>query len=274
MTTKKIRQQAQTQWGCTSFPFSQTQQNWESPRQKKHLHKLENWLNLRSSGILHGAHGTGKTHFLHQLIKTLNPKEYHPLVHTHSTLRGPGLLRSLTQNLGGQATSRREDNLEQIHQKLVGLHPRWPILILEEAQNYSSESLEEIRLLSCRKSQNHFSLLLVGDHHLLARLQLGINQALLSRLSFQIQTKPLSAEESAAYLEHQLASSMIHQNPFDENAQHTLIQVANGNPRLLNQLARNSLQKACEEQSTTVTLAHVQESIEELPWLPRLQKHQ
>ena len=93
MITKKIRQQVQTQWGCTSFPFSQT-------------------------------------------------------------------------------TSRREDNLE------------------------------EIRLLSCRKSQNHFSHLLVGDHH-----------------------------------------------------------------HLLNQLARNGLQKACEEQSTTVTLAHVQESIEELPWL-------
>ena len=135
MTSKKIHQQAQSLWGCTHFPFSQTLQNWEYPRQQEQLSKLENYLSLKSSGIISGVHGTGKSHLLQQLTEKLSPKQYHVLLLTHSTLRGPGLLRVLTQLLGAEPTVRREDNLQIIQQKFEQLRPLWPILILEEAQN-------------------------------------------------------------------------------------------------------------------------------------------
>jgi hypothetical protein len=56
---------------------------------------------------------------------------------------------------------------------------RWPLLVLEEAQNFSASSLEEIGLLTCARTDTRptlpFSLLMIGDDSLLPRLQMGIN---------------------------------------------------------------------------------------------------
>jgi hypothetical protein len=71
---------------------------------------------------------------------------------------------------------------------LLELGSRWPLLVLEEAQNLSASALEEVRLLTCARTDTRapFSLLLVGDDSLLPRLQLGINRALISRLGFAL----------------------------------------------------------------------------------------
>jgi hypothetical protein len=67
-----------------------------------------------------------------------------------------------------------------------------------------------LRLLGCdrRDPQPPFSLLLVGDEQLLARLQMGINAPLLARLSFCLRLEPWTADELAGYIQARLLNHL------------------------------------------------------------------
>ena len=273
MSAKSLNTQCKRLWGASHFPFSDdAETTYRTERFTRQLEKLQHWLSLHSSGFVYGTNGVGKSYLVGQLLGELSDKEYYPLLNAHSTLRGPGLIRNLTQQLGNKATISREDNIARIHQRLLEQHPRWPVLIFDESQNLSSEALEEIRLLNCHQKggRSSFSMLLVGDQNLMPRLLLGINQPLLSRMSFSVAVATFDPEESRHYIEHRLEEAMIHKNPFDEPALSALIESAQGNARTINTLARNALRKACEANQPEVTQTTMQETIEAIPWLHKL----
>jgi hypothetical protein len=87
-------------------------------------------------------------------------------------------LRALCLKLEIQPKFRRSDNVNLITQSWKSLQPRWPLVVVEEAQNPSAVALEELRLLSCARLDSvPFSLLLVGDHSLLGKLKPGVHAA-------------------------------------------------------------------------------------------------
>ena len=275
MTARHLHEQAKRLWGASGFPFSESAKNvYNSPRFITQLEKLQHWLSLHNSGFIYGSNGVGKSYLIGQLLKELNDKEYYALLNSHSTLRGPGLIRVLTRQLGSEPTNRREDNVAHIHQRLQEQHPRWPVIILDESQNLSSETLEEIRLLNCyqKAGRSSFSVLFAGDQNLMPRLLLGVNQPLLSRMSFSLELSAFEPEQSREYIDKRLEECMIHKNPFESSALTALIESANGNPRLINALARNALQKACETNESEVTSLMMQQVIESIPWLHKLRR--
>ena len=101
---------------------------------------------------------------------------------------------------------RRGDNLIEIRKAWPQLDRIWPVLVLDEAQNFSATTLEEVRRLTCERpnTQPPFSLVLVGDEQLLPRLQMGINAPLLARLSFSLQLEPWSSADLTGYLQARL----------------------------------------------------------------------
>jgi type II secretory pathway predicted ATPase ExeA len=106
------------------------------------------------------------------LDSKLSEKQFKVLVLTHSSLSGSDLLRALSLVLEIRPKFRRSDNVAAITEAWASLGSRWPVLIVEEAQNLSAAALEELRLLSCAKLDKvPFSLVLVGDNGLLARCQ-------------------------------------------------------------------------------------------------------
>jgi general secretion pathway protein A len=120
------------------------------------------------------------------------------------------------------------------------LGSRWPLLVLEEAQNFSASALEEVRLLTCARSDTRppFSLLLIGEDPLLPRLQMGINHALISRLGFALALTRLEPAQSRDYVTARLRAVGVHSNPFEDQGLELLIQAANGLPRAITHLAR------------------------------------
>src|SRR5271166_4037635 len=72
----------------------------------------------------------------------LPEKRYKILSLAHSSLTGSDLIRSLCRQLGVQPQMRRSDNVANIHAALGQLGSRWPLLVLEEAQNFSASALE------------------------------------------------------------------------------------------------------------------------------------
>ena len=120
---------------------------------------------IGASGLLFGPNGIGKSYICGSFIEKLPEKRYKILSLAHSSLTGSDLIRALCRQLGVPPQMRRSDNVANIHAALAQLGSRWPLLVLEEAQNFSATALEEVRLLTCARTDTRppFSLLLVGD---------------------------------------------------------------------------------------------------------------
>ena len=263
-----------TLWGASRWPgFAESTVVFEQPGAQTALKRLEQMIRVRSCGLLQGPHGVGKTYLVHRLIKNLPEKKY--CIHriSHSSLMGSDLLRQCVVQCGQKPLFRRGDNFRLIDEHWKQIHPLWPLLIVEEAQNLPAQSLEELRLMSCTSTDTRppFSLLLVGDQDLLPRLELGVNRALISRLGFCISLKPWEETALENYLESRLEEVGIHSNPFEEAAIKLLVAASNGSPRNLNTLLQRSMENAAMEQRHEIKTTDIHAAIDTLPWMVRPQ---
>jgi len=264
-------------WGASGVPFcAGAKPAFGHPDFEALSAKISQLCAIGSSGVLHGPNGSGKSYLINYLLESkLSEKQFKVLVLTHSSLTGSDLLRALCFALEIRPKFRRSDNVATITEAWKSLGSRWPVLIVEEAQNLSAAALEELRLLSCAKLDKvPFSLVLVGDNALLASLKLGVHAPLRSRLGYCLQLGPLNSQQSRQYLEHGLRSASIHSSPFQPEAMELLIQAGGGLPRTINHLAQRSMEAAAAQSSVDVSAAHVQAGIDRLPWLVNLLQEQ
>lgn len=262
-----------TLWGASQLPFAQeVSKPFASPAFTELATRLKQLVAVRACGLVHGPNGVGKSLAVEHFRRSLPDKRFKTILISHSSLSGSDLLRVLCSELGHSPRMRRGDNLREIRQAWKELERLWPVLVLEEAQNFSATALEEIRLLSCDRHQGQlpFSLLLVGDTHLLPRLQMGIHAPLLARLGFSLCVKPLPPQQAHSYVQARLEEAGIHSNPFEDAALQLLIQAANGVPRSINHLAQRAMETAAEQDSSTVKADHIHRAIELLPWIAKL----
>jgi type II secretory pathway predicted ATPase ExeA len=260
-------------WGASAMPFgAAVREPYAGAGYASVLARLQQLAGVRAHGLLWGVNGVGKSLLVQQWRASLSPKQYRVWSVTHTSLSGGDLLRHLAHQAGRTPHMWRSDNVRLLQQVWSEGAPLWPVLVIEEAQNLSVAALEEVRLLSCASpdTQSPFSLLLVGDETLLPRLSLGIHRALLSRLGFALELRPLDRAEALAYLENRLRQVAIVSNPLEPPAQELIVQTAQGRPRVLNHLAQRAFEEALLDQSRLVTAAHAQRALDRLPWLARL----
>lgn len=261
-----------TLWGAARWPgLADSGVVLAHPAWQESLRRLDQLAAVRSSGILHGVHGIGKSTLLHRWTDRLSPKQYRVLRVAHSSLMGSDLLRHLVRLGGKHPSYRRGDNVLLLAELWKEWTPAWPILIVEEAQDINAAALEELRLLTCARSDATppFSLVLCGDNELMPRLNLGINQALLSRLGFCIRLDRWNPEALKQYLGERLAEVGIHNSPFEAAAEALLLQSAHGTPRTLNALLQRSMEQAAFANRRAITAADVQAALDALPWVAR-----
>ena len=185
-TTDNLALLFKSLWGASTVPFcAGAQPAFSYPEFEALSAKISQLCAIGSSGVLHGPNGSGKSYLINYLLESkLSQKQFKVLLLAHSSLTGSDLLRALSLELEIRPKFRRSDTVAEITTAWKTLGNRWPVLIVEEAQNLSAAALEELRLLSCAKLDKvPFSLVLVGDNGLLASLKLGVHAPLRSRLS-------------------------------------------------------------------------------------------
>lgn len=262
-----------TLWGASRWPgLAESPLVMDHPAWQDSLRRLDQLVSVHSTGVLYGPHGVGKSYLLHRWSERLSPKQYRLLRVAHSSLMGADLLRHLARLAGKTPLFRKSDNVALLSDTWRECATAWPVVIVEEAQDLNVASLEELRLLTCARSdaQPAFSLILCGDEDLLPRLELGINKALVSRLAFCLPLGPWSQETLRDYLQGRLAEVGIHNSPFDPAAQTLLVQSAQGSPRTLNTLLQRSMEQAAMDNRRTVANTDVQAALDALPWLARI----
>src|SRR5512139_1263141 len=90
------------QWGATAVPFGEiTTEAWlTTPQTQRALGLLEQAATLRSVMLLAGANGVGKSALVGRWVSALDRRLFCPLVLTHASLSGSGLLAAVAAKLG------------------------------------------------------------------------------------------------------------------------------------------------------------------------------
>jgi len=262
------------QWGASAVPFAPMgDKDWlDTPAAQKISGHLHQTAALRSVMLLSGPNGVGKSALAARWMRALDPRIFHPLCLTQATLSGSGILGSVATKLGKPASFRRERNLQLIEAALAELERRILVIILDEAQNYTHSTLEEVRLLLGLNLPEApaFALVLLGDDYLLSSLKLRNQRALFSRLACQCTLAPWNGAHCAQYLGGALQAAGLSPQVLEPAAGELLSAASGGLPRSLNLLARAAWIHAATQGAQKIGAEHVQNALETVPCVPGL----
>jgi general secretion pathway protein A len=134
------------------------------------------------------------------------------------------------------------------------------VLIVDEAQALSPESLEQVRLLTNLETptQKLLQIILLGQPELRDMLARPELRQLTQRITARYHLTPLDADESEAYVRHRMAVAGCNRIPFSRLALRALYLRSGGVPRLINVIADRALMAgfAREQSSFGERLVH------------------
>jgi type II secretory pathway predicted ATPase ExeA len=156
-----------------------------------------------------GAPGTGKTTLIASLISDLDLTQVHVAVVSNVQLNSGCLVDMVAEAFCLQIDS--ANNLSAMTELKQFLHQqteegRRVILIVDEAQGLTAESLEKLRLLSNLQynTQLMLQVFLVGQEQLMDIVRAPGMEQLQQRIIAAAQVKPLNHDETVDYIVHRL----------------------------------------------------------------------
>jgi len=129
------------------------------------------------------------------------------------------------------------------------------VLIVDEAQNLPLPILEQIRILSNLETDKEklLQIILVGQLNLVPLLRSPELRQLDQRVSIRYQLKPLTDEETGAYIVHRLAIANGSRSVvFTPAALKVVYDYSGGVPRLINMLCDRALLGGYSAQTTRI----------------------
>jgi len=141
------------------------------------------------------------------------------------------------------------------------------VLVVDEAQNLNESVLETIRLLSNFETPHAklLQIVLAGQPQLAEKLARPRLSQLRQRIATLCSLDPLSAEETACYIDHRLrVAGYSGGSAFTADALAMIAERSEGIPRSINNICFNALSLACARGRRTVSSEVVQEAMVKL----------
>jgi general secretion pathway protein A len=265
-------------YGFTEKPFSLTPDPKYLYKSESHASAFElmQYAIRRREGfvVITGEIGTGKTTLCRALLDQLDRRTFTALL-LNPFIAEEDLLRLILQDFG--VVSREEirrgrlagitkqELIDTLNDFLLSLQPigARALLIVDEAQNLPMQVLEQIRLLSNLETDKEklLQVVLVGQTNLQGVLKTAELRQLDQRISIRYELRPLTREETSAYVVHRLmiaggAASIR----FSERALFRVHTITGGIPRLINLLCDRVLLAAFSSRLTRIERQLVDEA--------------
>ena len=143
---------------------------------------------------------------------------------------------------------------------------RHTVLIIDEAQNLSADVLEQVRLLTNLETstQKLLQIILIGQPELRTLLAREDMRQLAQRVTARYHLKPISREETSAYIKHRLQICGASQPVFNKRAVDRIQHLSGGIPRLINVLCDRSMLGAYVEGKKQVDTRVVKKAAHEV----------
>jgi general secretion pathway protein A len=197
--------------------------------------------------LLTGEVGTGKTTLLNRLLDWLHGQRVATAYIFNSNLDVNQLFDFIMAEFEIPCETREKSQvLLRLNQWLLDRYRggETAVLIVDEAQNLSSEVLEEIRLLTNLETSTEklLQIVLTGQPELEEKLKLPQLRQLRQRITLRCRTAPLSLEETFGYVAERLRIAGANGEPvFSKEAIQTVHRYSLGIPRVVNLLCEHSL---------------------------------
>jgi len=199
----------QKYFGFREMPFSITPDPhflFLSPTHQEALVHLRFGVEQKKGFIvLTGEVGCGKTTVCRQLLTELDPKKYDTALILNPRLTETQLLQAILTELGEKKLGRtRVDMTTRLNKLLLERNAagRDVVLIVDESQNLSFDTIEHLRLLSNLETdtQKLLQIILIGQPELKDMLRQDRLRQLRQRVQVFFDMRPLTPEETSSYI--------------------------------------------------------------------------
>ena len=230
---------------------------------------------------LTGEVGTGKTTVIRSLLEQLpghadvalilnprvTPAEFLLTICEELHVPVPESGRSSTKTL-----------MDLLGRHLLDTHARGRrvVLIVDEAQNLSTQTLEQVRLLTNLETATTklLQIILIGQPELRELLDQAELRQLAQRITGRYHLNPLSADESAGYVKHRMRVAGATAEVFTPSALREVHRLSGGIPRVINVICDRALLGAFTQEDHRAGAALVRQAASEVygrpvpaPWL-------
>jgi len=216
--------------------------------------------------LLTGEVGTGKTTLLNRLLDWLRGQRVATAFIFNSRLEVNHLFDFMMADFEIPYDSREKSHvLLRLNQWLLDRYRlgETAVLIVDEAQNLSSEVLEEIRLLTNLETSTEklLQIVLTGQPELEEKLKVPELRQLRQRITLRCHTSALSLDETYGYIAERLRIAGSNGEPiFSKEAIQMVHQYSRGIPRVVNLLCEHSMINAYVDSLRPVP-AHLVEEV-------------
>jgi general secretion pathway protein A len=215
--------------------------------------------------MLSGEIGTGKTTLVRTLCQQLETGTAVAFV-ANSLLSFEGILEFSLKEWGmarpGDSHADRLFSAQVflLERSKAGLNT---VLVLDEAQNFSTETLEQVRLLSNFETSTDklLQILLVGQPELKTKIELPELRQLRQRIGMRCTIQPLTLSQTRHYIWNRLrvAGGRTH-FLFDDAAINRIAEASGGVPRVINTICDHALTLGYGEQCHRVGVDIIEEA--------------
>jgi general secretion pathway protein A len=217
--------------------------------------------------LLTGGVGSGKTTLLNHLVNMLYGK-VQVCVLNNPTLRRDEFFHYIGEQLGFDYKGNKSKFISQFSHhlnKYENLKGK-VLLIIDEAQAFPIELLEEIRLLSNHASERSvFSIFLIGQPELQEKLAHPQLLPLRQRIGIRYHLEPLTREDTAQYISFRLnKAGAINSAIFTTGAIDCIHEASQGTPRLINIICDHALVSGFTEDKNQIDRNIVVECLKQI----------
>lgn len=216
-----------------------------------------------------GDIGTGKTTTYRALLRRLNGNIHSALI-LNPNMSEQELLRDALRDFGVEAKGTTvKELIDELNVFLLGRLKKGEnaVLIIDEAQNLPSSTLEQIRMLSNLETtkQKLIQILLVGQLELQQKLEHRDLRQLNQRITVRTHLHHLNNEEMKGYIKHRLkVAGDEGKISFTSGAFRSIFKYTQGVPRVINLLCDRILMAGYVGDTTKFTKAIVRMAIKDL----------
>ncbi|MFL6620975.1 MAG: AAA family ATPase [Povalibacter sp.] len=197
---------------------------------------------------LTGEVGTGKTTVVRSLLERM-PGHADVAVILNPQLTPIQFVLTICEELGmfvrDEDAESLKDLIDLLNKRLLDAHSkgRRVVVIVDEAQNLSPETLEQVRLLTNLEtaSQKLLQIILIGQPELREVLDRVELRQLAQRITGRYHLDPLSKIESASYVTHRLRVAGANGEIFTAAALREVHRLSKGIPRIINVICDRAL---------------------------------
>jgi len=220
--------------------------------------------------LLTGEVGTGKTTLCRKLLGALEGGGYQTALILNPMLTGTQLLRAIVEEFGLECPTRdRLRCLSQLNQFLLQINASGhdAVLIIDEAQDMSTDLLEMTRLLSNLETDSRklLQIVLAGQPELRHKLRSINLRQLNQRITVRYHLKPMNLPETDRYIRHRIHIAGGREGlRFDRAAVAEVYRFSGGTPRLINAIGDKALLAGYVKQTHVIDKALVVAAVREL----------